>query len=83
MKCKTKKYMAGGPMSGLAKAAEMSGRTMPVTGAPMSPGATGLARAAEMSGRTMPVTGRRMATGGKVTRGDGACMKGHTKGRMV
>lgn len=23
------------------------------------------------------------AAGGKVTRGDGACMKGHTKGRMV
>lgn len=26
---------------------------------------------------------KKMAMGGKVTRGDGACMKGHTKGRMV
>jgi hypothetical protein len=25
----------------------------------------------------------KFADGGKVTRGDGACMKGHTKGRMV
>lgn len=26
---------------------------------------------------------KKMAKGGSVTRGDGACMKGHTKGRMV
>lgn len=26
---------------------------------------------------------KKMAMGGKVTRGDGACMKGHTKGRVV
>ena len=26
---------------------------------------------------------KNMREGGKVTRGDGACMKGHTKGRMV
>ena len=26
---------------------------------------------------------KKMAMGGGVTRGDGACMKGHTKGRMV
>ena len=26
---------------------------------------------------------KKMAKGGSVTRGDGACMKGHTKGKMV
>jgi hypothetical protein len=25
---------------------------------------------------------KKMKSGGKVTRGDGACMKGHTKGKM-
>lgn len=88
-----KKYMDGG----LATAAMRSGRTMPampvtgapttpampVTGAPVSPAATGLANAAMRSGRTMPVPGRPFKKGGSVTRGDGMCTKGHTKGRMV
>jgi hypothetical protein len=50
--------------TGLARAAEMSGRTMPTQGG--GGGATGLARAAEMSGRTMPTTGRPMKRGGVV-----------------
>jgi hypothetical protein len=29
-----------------------------------------------------PVKATGMKAGGKVTRGDGACMKGHTKGKM-
>lgn len=41
--------MADGGLTGLARAAQMSGRTMPVTGRPAM---TGLDRAAAMSGRT-------------------------------
>jgi len=49
-----KKYQNGG-LTGLDRAAAMSGRTMPTTG---RPAVTGLDRAAAMSGRTMPTTGR-------------------------
>jgi hypothetical protein len=81
----TKKYAAGG-MTGLPQAAAMSGRTMPTMPTTGAPAMSGLANAAAMSGRTMPTmppTGRRYAKGGSVTRGDGMCTKGHTKGRMV
>jgi hypothetical protein len=72
-----------GPAVGLANAAMRSGREMPTAGGPASPGATGLANAAMRSGREMPMTGPRFAKGGKVTRADGICKKGHTKGKMV
>jgi len=81
---KSKKMAVGG----LAKAAQMSGRTMPATGAgaTASPGSAGLAKAAEMSGRTMPATGRRMATGGMAKKGyaaGGAVKKGGAGGGKV
>lgn len=51
-----KKYQNGG-LTGLDRAAAMSGRTMPTTGRPaVNPLA--VIRDAAMSGRTMPTTGR-------------------------
>lgn len=37
----------------------------------------------EGRGPSGPSTPTRMKAGGKVTRGDGVCTKGHTKGKMV
>jgi hypothetical protein len=38
---------------------------------------------AMLSGPSAPTGVTGMKAGGKVTRGDGVCTKGHTKGKMV
>ena len=50
--------------------------TAPASRADKLPGAM---RRMAMEERSAPI---RMAKGGKVTRGDGCCMKGKTKGKM-
>jgi hypothetical protein len=87
MASKTEKYAGGGGVgaTGLTRAAQMSGRTMPTPG---NPAAMGSARGAAMSGRTMPTTGQpTFSKGGGVgsasKRADGIAKKGKTKGKMV
>ena len=59
----------------------MSPGGMPAPAASRLPVVTGLDKARSMAS---PNAGglTRMKKGGMVTRGDGACMKGHTKGTM-
>ena len=88
--CNTKRMKAGGP-TGMHK---MPDGTM-MKGAKHGMKAGGSLEMVEKGGKQVPfyaADGKgKMNMGGKVkgykaggvTRGDGACMKGHTKGRMV
>ena len=78
-KCNTRKMKDGGKVMKETKMMKEMGRgETKAKMQEMNPGMAKLKKAA-------PEVAKKMGykKGGSVTRGDGACMKGHTKGKMV
>jgi len=76
-KCNTRKMKDGGKVMKETKMMKEMGRGE--TKAKMQEMNPGMKKGGMACGGKM----KKYAKGGSVTRGDGACMKGHTKGKMV